>query len=180
MSIVDLEQLCALGQNRWAVPLMAMLSEGGGARFVVMLNQLGIARESLARTLGAVMELGWVIRNPGHGHPLRPEYILTPKGETAARTCQKIADVQNQLGLKPTDFTRWSLPAIWLIVGGQNRFNGIERALPGVNPRALTQSLKAMIAADLIERSVIAGYPPVTQYALTERGSVLADVLKRS
>jgi DNA-binding HxlR family transcriptional regulator len=177
MSIVDLELLCALGQNRWSVPLMALLSETGGSRFVVMLNRLGIARESLTRTLGVLMELGWVMRNPGHGHPLRPEYILTPKGAEVAQACLAIVEAQGQLGLTPTDFTRWSLPAIWLIASGQNRFNGIERALPGVNPRALTQSLKAMVAAELIERVVIAGYPPVTNYALTERGRELARAM---
>ncbi len=30
------------------------------------------------------MALGLVIRNPGYGHPLRPEYILTPEGHAAA------------------------------------------------------------------------------------------------
>lgn len=177
MSNPTLDLLCALGQNRWNVPLMALLAETGGARFVVMLNHLGIARESLTRTLGAVIDLGWVIRNPGHGHPLRPEYVLTEEGVQVAQMCCAIVDAQDRLDMSPAMFTRWSLATIHLIAKGQSRFNGIERALPGVNPRGLTQSLKAMVAASLIERLVVAGYPPVTHYALTKQGSLLAEAL---
>lgn len=169
--------LSALGRYRWVVPVLALLAERDGARFVVMLNALGIARESLVRTLESAIRMGWVIRNPGHGHPLRPEYILTPEGHGIAQTCRAVIAAQGRLGIAPNALTRWSLPVIGLIANGQSRFNMIERALTGANPRALAQSLKSMVGIELLDRRVVGDYPPVSHYELTRRGGIIADTL---
>ena len=59
----------ALFHHRWAVPVLAELHRGaGGAKFVTLVNRLGIGRDSLRRTLAALIERGWVMPNPGHGH----------------------------------------------------------------------------------------------------------------
>ena len=60
--------------------MLAELERQRGARFVALANRLGVSRDSLTRTLGALIDAGFVARNPGHGHPLRPEYILTKRG----------------------------------------------------------------------------------------------------
>ena len=44
------------------------------------MNRLGVGRESLRATLDALRELGLVQPTPGHGHPMRPEYLLTAAG----------------------------------------------------------------------------------------------------
>src|SRR3546814_8449157 len=90
-----------LGQlpgHRWLVPLLAVLASRKGARVVELIHRLGLSRDSLTRTLQAAAALGWVRRNPGHGHPLRPEYILTEAGSAAAARATIIAGAQAALG----------------------------------------------------------------------------------
>lgn len=167
-----------LGRYRWAVPVLAVLDEmDGGARFVVMLNRLGIARETLVRTLQGVIEAGWVIHNRSHGHPLRPEYVLTKEGRHIAKMCRSMAVAQKKLGLLPAMLPRWSIPVIRLIDDGQTRFNMIARALETANPRALTQSLKSLIHLDLVNRTIVDGFPPVSTYGLTRGGVLMATSL---
>ena len=90
----DLRRLTA---GRWLVPLMAHVGDEEGSRFAVMLARLGLSRSALAASLAQLQEAGWLARNPGHGHPLRPEYMLTaparrsppsPKGDGAARAAR--------------------------------------------------------------------------------------------
>ncbi len=176
-SILNLEELASLGRYRWIVPVLAQLAGGRGGRFVALLNALGIARETLVRTLEAGIETGWIIRNPGHGHPLRPEYILTAQGMRIATTCQAIITTQHALDLPPAALTRWSLPIVRLVSDGCHRFNEIERALTTANPRALTQSLKAMTTLALITRVIVDDYPPRADYGLTQDGERLATAL---
>jgi DNA-binding HxlR family transcriptional regulator len=175
MSTVDLDLLVQLGRQRWAVALIAALALRKGGRFVELLNALGTNRESLTRTLGGCIGAGWVMRNPGHGHPLRPEYILTEQGWRIASLCQSIEETRQQIGLAPASFTRWSLPIISQIGGGANRFNAISQGIIGANPRALTQSLKSLVGQRLVDRIVLAEYPPVPEYWLAPNGERLAS-----
>jgi DNA-binding HxlR family transcriptional regulator len=177
LSILTIEELSALGKHRWAVPVLALLQAQSGARFVVMLNQLGLARESLVRTLEAAIMQGWVMRNPGHGHPLRPEYILTPAGKRLAAVCESIVAAQGKIAVPQAALTRWSLPLIHLVSRGHNRFNMMERALGGANPRALTLSLKSLIGNNLLARKVVDDYPPITNYQLTRSGKIMATAI---
>jgi DNA-binding HxlR family transcriptional regulator len=177
LSTKAIDDLSALGRYRWVVPVMALLAERDGARFVEMINALGISRESLVRTLEGAIQMGWIVRNTGHGHPLRPEYLLTAEGQRIAQICTGISYTQTLLGIAPATLTRWSLPIIRLLADGRSRFNMIERALPIATPRALTQSLKAMVGIDLVDRVVIDHYPPVSNYQLTRRGGIIADAL---
>ncbi|RYG75643.1 MAG: MarR family transcriptional regulator, partial [Alphaproteobacteria bacterium] len=76
MSIAsDPEPLRLLTANRWALPVMALLSERSGARFAVIAARFGLSSHSLTRCLQHLRDAGWVVPNPGHGHPLRPEYV---------------------------------------------------------------------------------------------------------
>ena len=40
-------------------------------------RRLDVTRDSLRRALDALIALGYVRRNEGYGHPLRPEYLIT-------------------------------------------------------------------------------------------------------
>ncbi|MGH2451320.1 MAG: winged helix-turn-helix transcriptional regulator, partial [Candidatus Limnocylindria bacterium] len=72
--------ISALFHHRWAAPVLAELDRSRGSRFVTLSNRLALSRESLRRTLTALIDAGLVMKNPGYGHPLRPEYILTERG----------------------------------------------------------------------------------------------------
>lgn len=177
MSTDNSALLGQLGRHRWAVPLIAALAERKGARFVELLALLSTNRESLTRTLGGAAQNGWVMRNPGHGHPLRPEYILTEAGWAIAPLCTGIEGVRKAVGLAPASLSRWSLPVIRCIDQGTHRFAGIERGISDSNPRALTQSLKSLVGQQLVTRTVLDDYPPAPEYWLSQSGSRMAAVL---
>lgn len=166
--------LVQLGSHRWLVPLLADLAAHKGARFVELIHRLGLARDSCARTLDAAQTIGWVRRNPGHGHPLRPEYILTEKGEAAAARAATIAAAQGAIGLPLGAATRWGLPLIAGIGAGHDRFNALSRLLAPATPRALSQGLTALGEHGLVIREVVDMRPPASRYELTKSGALLA------
>lgn len=170
MSTTVLDQLKSLSRQRWTVAVLAAFAGQRGLRFAVLLHQIPISRESLSRTLQAAVKAGWIKRNPGHGHPLRPEYSAAENGCDVMSVCQRLIEAQANAGLTPENLGRWSLPILYLLEKGEDRFNALERTLQDASPRAITQALKLLIAQALIMREVVDGYPPVTRYRLTVKG----------
>lgn len=175
MSTDPLELLIAMGQHRWLPILLAEIAKSDGARFVELIHRMNISRESLSRTIESAIALGWVVRNPGHGHPLRPEYILSDAGIVVAMRAAEIVHAEAMNGLSPLGMNRWSRPIIRVIDEGERRYSAIANRLSGSNPRALTQSLKALVSQHLVDRRVIDGYPPTSEYMLTENGLSIAQ-----
>ncbi|QKK06789.1 MAG: hypothetical protein HND58_00510 [Planctomycetota bacterium] len=57
------------------------------------MRRLGVGREALRQTVEFATAHGWVVRNAGHGHPLRPDFVLTESGRAArAGLRQGVAD----------------------------------------------------------------------------------------
>lgn len=166
--------LAELGSHRWLVVLLADLAAHKGARFVELVHRLALSRDSLSRTLDAAATMGWVQRNPGHGHPLRPEYILTENGAVAAARAATIAEAQRAIGLPPGATTRWGLPLVAGIGAGHDRFNALSRLLVPATPRALSQGLTALGRHGLVAREILDTRPPASRYALTGSGHLLA------
>lgn len=176
-SSLSLEQIVDLHRNRWLVPLLADLAAHGGARFVELVSRLGIARDSLVRTLDAARDAGWVIPNPGYGHPLRPEYILTPIGKAVASSIGPLLAAQQQLGVSPGALTRWGMPLVQAIGSGHRRFNALSRALTPASPRAVSMGLQALVRHDVVIRGLVDAFPPVSVYDLTDRGRMLSRAM---
>jgi DNA-binding HxlR family transcriptional regulator len=171
---VSIEELIALCHHRWSAPVLAELGRTRGARFVVLVNRLGVGRASLQRTLAALVELGLVRRNPGYGHPLRPEYLLTPQGEEAASRCGRLLAVVD--GEADVLLRKWSLPVL-VALRGNARFSELRDALPGITARALALALKELERAGLVTRRVEGTYPPSTLYAATPEAVRLQRIL---
>ena len=172
----DLRMLMAA---RWLVPLMAHVAgAGGGSRFAAMLASLGAPRSMLAASLIALQEAGWLARNAGHGHPLRPEYVLTGKGEPIATFCAQVMAQRERLGLEPGMLSRWSLPLVARLDVDKARFSALRDGLRPVTPRALSLTLKQMLSVELINRALEDEFPPVAIYGLTARGRELAAAMR--
>ena len=167
--------IARLFHHRWAVPVLAELRRERGSRFVTLANRLGVARDSLRRTLSALIDDGLVERNPGYGHPLRPEYVLTPRGARVAAVCDRLLTALD--GLEEVALRKWSMPVVRALAGGPLRFSELRTALPSVSPRALALALKDLQAAGLVERTVTDDYPPATVYRLTDRARPLARIV---
>lgn len=177
IALLTLTELSQLGRYRWIVPVVAQLSEFGGAKFVTLLNRLRLPRDTLVRTLEAGIDAGWIMRNPGYGHPLRPEYVLTPDGGRLSLVCRAITATQARLELPPDALNRWSLPIVRLLADGIHRFNQLSRGIPDATPRALTLNLKSMLGHRLIDRNLADGFPPRVDYRLSARGQTLAGAI---
>lgn len=166
------DELIALFHHRWAPPALALLGERGGARFVELQRRLAVGRESLRRGLDALIELGLVRSNPGYGHPLRPEYVLTRRGQEPAATIDRLL-AAGDTGLL---LRKWSVPVL-AELGAERRFSELRGALPGISPRALALTLRQLEQAKLLRREVLPTRPPSTVYRPTARGRRIQELL---
>lgn len=166
-----------LAAGRWTIPVLALLSREQGSRFAVIERRFSLSRNSLTRTLTYLREQGWVMPNPGHGHPLRPEYVLTYSGRAVGGACERIEDARVRLGLEAPDLSRWTLPVAGGLGDDWTRFNALQSRLAPVTPRALSLTLQAMIGQDLVTRRLEDRFPPVALYGLTGRGAELAGAV---
>ncbi|MEC9372594.1 MAG: winged helix-turn-helix transcriptional regulator [Planctomycetota bacterium] len=173
---IPMPSLIDLCHYRWAIPVVAELGRSGGAKFVTLSNRLAVAPESLSRTLTALIDLDYALRNPGYGHPMRPEYLLTPFGEAIAPPAARLLDRLHAAGpaAEAACARKWSLPLLLALRLGASRFSELRDALPGVTPRALTQSLQELETAGLARRVVWDLRPPRVDYTLTDEGRRIA------
>jgi len=177
-TVITEQDLRSLTAGRWLTPLMAHLGGERGSRFAVMLTQLGLSRSVLAASLAQLQRAGWVRRNPGHGHPLRPEYVLTEKGAPIAGFAERVMAQRQRLGLEPGQLPRWSLPLLIRLDHDKARFSALRETLLPVTPRALSLTLKQMMATELVDRIVEDRFPPIALYGLTRRGARLAEAMR--
>ena len=72
---------------------------------------------------------------------------------------------------------RWTLLIIRDLFLGRSRFNEFRQSTPRISPRLLSERLKRLEAQGLVERELLAGYPPRAEYRLTAKGRSLFPVL---
>jgi DNA-binding HxlR family transcriptional regulator len=73
---------------------------------------------------------------------------------------------------------RWQLSIIYAALTGALRFNEFADAVAGISPRMLSERLRDLEAAGLLERTVIPSSPPMVEYRLTDRGRKLAPLIE--
>lgn len=172
-------RLVDLFHHRWTVPLLGELHRTAGAKMVALVHRLGVSRGALRQTLDAAMRRGWVVRNPGYGHPLRPEFILTKSGADIARECLELAGLIKSRKLEGVILRKWSAAVLHAVAGGRSRFSELRAALPGISDRALALTLKQLHAARLLRRHVRDAFPPATEYVSTAAARPLVQILGR-
>lgn len=73
--------------------------------------------------------------------------------------------------------TRWTIVLLRELIAGSTRFNELRRGLPRMSPALLSQRLKELEAAGLVERSASETEPGIFEYRLTEAGHDLAPIV---
>lgn len=68
---------------------------------------------------------------------------------------------------------KWSMYIIMALAMRSHRFGELNRALPGISTKVLTQSLRNLERSGIISRAVAAQIPPRTDYSLTKLGEDL-------
>ncbi len=74
---------------------------------------------------------------------------------------------------------RWTGAVLRSLLSGPLRFSEIERAVPEISARALTQRLRELEAAGLVVRGVDTGVPVRVSYALTKQGKALEGAVEQ-
>jgi DNA-binding HxlR family transcriptional regulator len=73
---------------------------------------------------------------------------------------------------------RWKLLILFQLFGGQvMRFSELERAIPGITQKMLSQQLRQLEADGLVHRHAYPQVPPRVEYSLTEWGQALCPTL---
>jgi|SRR6476646_834550 DNA-binding HxlR family transcriptional regulator len=72
---------------------------------------------------------------------------------------------------------RWTVSIIWASYSGAVRFGEFARSLGQIPPATLAARLTELEEAGVLERTLVAGRPPRTEYRLTERGRALEGLL---
>jgi DNA-binding HxlR family transcriptional regulator len=73
---------------------------------------------------------------------------------------------------------RYVISVIWASLDGAARFNEFRQAVEGVSSRTLTERLRELEHAGVLERRLVNASPPYAEYQLTDRGRRLAPVLQ--
>lgn len=72
---------------------------------------------------------------------------------------------------------RWSGAILSALEEGPLRFNELCKCVPGLSDRLLSQRLRELEDAGLVERSVEGGAPVRVSYELTDKGAGLKPVM---
>jgi DNA-binding HxlR family transcriptional regulator len=82
-----------------------------------------------------------------------------------------VRDVLDQIGDK------WTMLIVMALADGPRRFSALNRQIPDISKRMLTQTLRDLERDGLITRHVFATKPPSVEYRLAPLGRSLLDPL---
>jgi DNA-binding HxlR family transcriptional regulator len=74
--------------------------------------------------------------------------------------------------------TRWTMVLLRELVAGSTRFNDLRRGVPKMSPTLLSQRLKELEAAGVIERRALKAEKGVFEYRMTEAGKDLRPIVE--
>ncbi|WP_300010627.1 winged helix-turn-helix transcriptional regulator [uncultured Roseobacter sp.] len=173
---MDIQVFVNLTSRAWALPILSSLQAGTAGRQATLLTATGASRTAFSQSIDHLIKMGLVERNPGYGHPIRPEFRLTQLGKSAAKIARRIQRVS---GAADQDLLRrtWTLP-ILTSLHEPRHFNDIKRNLPTITDRALSLSLRSMEDREWVQRCVNeAARPPRSIYTAINTGEKVSKVI---
>ncbi|MDP1746600.1 MAG: helix-turn-helix domain-containing protein [Bacteroidota bacterium] len=73
---------------------------------------------------------------------------------------------------------KWKLRVIIALRGETKRFNELQRSIPGISARVLSNELKELELNGFVERNVFTDGPVIVEYELTDYSDTLSTVLE--
>ncbi len=73
---------------------------------------------------------------------------------------------------------KWTAVLVHDLSEGPRRFSDLERALPGISPRTLSERLRALEQEGVVVRRSYAESPPRVEYELTPKGRALLPIIE--
>ncbi len=74
---------------------------------------------------------------------------------------------------------KWSAAVLGALQRGVSRPGRLERYIPGISTKILTERLRKLLAYDLVARAEIPGRVPHVEYRLTPEGVRLAEIIEQ-
>ena len=73
---------------------------------------------------------------------------------------------------------RWTSVVIFVLSQEVKRYSDLQRHIPGISKKMLTQTLRKLERDGLVQRIVYPVVPPKTEYKLTPLGRTLVQILQ--
>jgi DNA-binding HxlR family transcriptional regulator len=74
-------------------------------------------------------------------------------------------------------FSRWTTPILWTLNEyGRQRFTDLQRRIPAITPKVLTQRLRQLERDGLVVRTYHAEIPPRVEYQISDLGRSLGPL----
>ena len=171
---MDINTLVKITSRAWSLEILALLYMGTPGRQASLISASGAGRTALAQSLRHLTDFGLLERNPGHGHPLRPEFRLTPKGVEAAIFSEKMRRVVPEQHDRITLRRAWTVP-ILAVSQDPRHFTDIKTHLGVITDRALSQSIKQLQKKYWLQRIVDPSVIPTRPlYQATNAGALIS------
>lgn len=153
------------------------MTGGVSGRVSPLAAAAGCGRTSMGASVEHLVVLGLLEKNPGHGHPLRPEYRFTNKGANIGEWAVELDSLVKLDGNKALLRNKWSLPLLSCIPD-EVRYSEIRRLLVPVTDRALSASLGSLADCSWIRRKVRGNIsPPIVSYRTLSTGKKIHNHL---
>lgn len=177
---MDIKNIVKITSRAWSLEILAMIYSGVPGRQAPLLSSIGANRTAFAKSLAHLVSLGLLERNPGHGHPLRPEYRLTLEGAKIAKVAGNIVDIvpsgEEFAVLRRT----WTIPVL-AVVQTPRRFTEIKSELFSITDRALSKSLDQLQELKWLQREIdIEVRPPRPSYQAVNTGFKICQAVNNS
>ena len=167
---MDKRYLVNLCSRTWSLTALSLMAGGVSGRISPLAAAAGCGRTSMSASVEHLVLLGLLENNPGHGHPLRPEYRFTERGSSIAEWTLELHSIAKSDEEKALLRNKWSLPLVSCIPD-EVRYSEIRRLLVPVTDRALSAGLGRLADNRWIRRSVgERTCPPVVSYCTLGTG----------
>ncbi|MEX0319595.1 MAG: winged helix-turn-helix transcriptional regulator [Ruegeria sp.] len=174
---MDIDLVVKITSRAWSLKILALMQAGVPGRQAPLLSASGASRTAFSQSLKHLVDLGLLERNPGHGHPLRPEYRLTALGAQIAQVARRIERLAPQPDETALLRRSWTVP-ILAVSQAPRHFSEIKTALPPITDRALSQSLQHLQAQHWLQRRVnTSSHPPRPLYQAANAGAQIGAAL---
>ena len=172
----DFILLCS---KAWSIQIMAYMHHKNDPRISPITHHFSASRTSITAALQHLIELKYLRKNSGHGHPLRPAYVLTTKGKAVAEWAAELDNFLEPIDWKIARRT-WALPILREMIP-VSRYGELRSKLRPVTDRALSETLKKLGENSWLDRCVdIDDSPPSVTYIPHGIGQLLVPALKES
>jgi len=91
--------------------------------------------------------------------------------------------IDKQRFYNPVDYvlkkigSTWKIPVLWRLKKQSRRYTELQKDIPHISQKMLTQTLKELEADGFISKQTFAEVPPRTEYSLTAKGIQAIDII---